>query len=1150
MTISSEDIKLLESAVMADVPEGGGGATGVEIIDGLSNNVFPDTSTDDRAAGRFRLRQVFGAAHTDNDDLLLGASFIVLEAPEDPLVHLSLFQTPGWFDTRTTAKAAVEAYLVKGTKMLCRIQDTHFAGALLLQLYNIAPAAGFPDPGSTVVLRNPAGTEQYVRVLKTTISQQLVQISDAEQVTLNICTCELDKVLAFDVLGAPVQKAQPGNTAAVVYTTALSTGVEFHGIKPLGIAALVGDKSVTVAGGMYAPLVPAATIEEPLTDIYPLVTRPSLARTAAAVLTLPAATLTLSPGTVLQLPTAMEPATLTMTHGATAFTSNAAGELLQGDTVVGTLDHRNRTLTMSGAAPSYGSASNTLAYKPATVVGATAHSDAIEITTPNQGLGWVYAFEPTPAPGTLTVSFMAQGRWYELSDDGSGKLSGADSSYGAGNLSFLTGSIALTLGALPDVGSLLIFTWGEADSAKAATGMPTRAETVIALTKQPEPGTLVLSWSRGASNYTASVSATGVVTGPAQVGPVKRTGVDAYEFTFSPDTLPDGTVTVEFDEQTEDAAFTNDGGGAYTLTGAPIAPGSARFQVIGVNGALSRVYNCYSSGTQVIADGVGVIGSINNTTGAMLLNGTSSQNVTTWTKTKVTRTWPGGTGAFEGPAYYYKKTSSVTAFALDLDGVIQIGYLPAAGATAQSLAVAPSWRINAEPPVGLSVVSNGVAFLWAGVVHFSRDGALFRGWAAATGIATAAGSVSSDGLITLGATAPGASNAVTWVNIAHDARGALDVLGGVFRVATAPIKAGSYQLQAGDDIGTANSGGVISGDFTGLVDFQRGITTWAVAGLGAGDAEGVPVRADEVTYNAVFLQYVPMDEALLGISTTRLPIDGRVPIYRAGGQVVVHNTLTTALPNPLTKGTVYDLGRERIAAVTVRTAAGVRVSGALYEVDFDAGTIVVPVESDLTGLDQPFTVHHRIEDELMVLRADISGKLDLVGNGLTHAYPADTSFVSSKLRKGDLFARAHNFFEQETWTDEWSDSLIGDAPTAQFNHVDYPPVVTNRGAIEERWALVRTGATTVNVLGEHVGQVLTNVSTTAAIEPMNPNTDVPYWSIDPLAHGGGWAVGEVLRFNTAACGAPCWEALTVLQGPPTVASDRAVVAFRADVNAP
>lgn len=637
MAILSEDIKLLESAVMADVPEGGGAATGVEIVDGLSNNVFPDPSTDDFGAGRLRLRKVFGAAHTDNDDMLLGASFIVLEPYADPLVHLALFSTGGWFDTRAEAQAAVEAQLVKGTKMTCRIQDMHFTGAIQLQLYNISPATDFPNAGDAVVLRNPSGTEQFVRVLSTVRSFQDVQISTEEMVRIEKCLCQLDRVLAFDILGGPIQKAPP-TVAAVVYTTALSAGVQFHGIKPLGIAASVGDKSVTVAGGIYLPIVPSNTVEEPVTDVYPLVTRPTLARTSTGVFTLPATTLTLSPGTVLQLPTAIEPGSLTMTHGATAFTSNAAGDVLQGETVVGTLDHRARTLTMGSAAPNYGSASNTLAYKPVTVTGATAHSAAVEITTANQSLGWVFALDPPPAPGTLTLSFMAQQRWFDLVEDGSGKLSGADTLYGTGNLTFITGSVAASLGGMPDVGSLIILTWGEADSARAATGLPSRAWTTIALPTQPQPGTLSISWPTGAGTQTATVAANGTVTGPAQVGPVERVDGGGYQVAFSPDVLPTGPVDVDYTAAAEVSGFTNDGGGQYTLSAPPLAS-SVRFNVVGVAGSTAKTYACRSVGTDVYA-GATLIGQINNGTGVMTLNGASSIAVTRHVKTKHAATLP------------------------------------------------------------------------------------------------------------------------------------------------------------------------------------------------------------------------------------------------------------------------------------------------------------------------------------------------------------------------------------------------------------------------------------------------------------------------------------------------------------------------------
>ena len=49
MPIQSGDVKLLKSAVMADVPEGGGAPTGVVIADGVSNAIFPDISELDRA---------------------------------------------------------------------------------------------------------------------------------------------------------------------------------------------------------------------------------------------------------------------------------------------------------------------------------------------------------------------------------------------------------------------------------------------------------------------------------------------------------------------------------------------------------------------------------------------------------------------------------------------------------------------------------------------------------------------------------------------------------------------------------------------------------------------------------------------------------------------------------------------------------------------------------------------------------------------------------------------------------------------------------------------------------------------------------------------------------------------------------------------
>lgn len=64
MPIQSGDVKLLKSAVMADVPEGGGAPTGNTIADGVSNAIFPDISELDRAGGRVNLRKSFVSVQT------------------------------------------------------------------------------------------------------------------------------------------------------------------------------------------------------------------------------------------------------------------------------------------------------------------------------------------------------------------------------------------------------------------------------------------------------------------------------------------------------------------------------------------------------------------------------------------------------------------------------------------------------------------------------------------------------------------------------------------------------------------------------------------------------------------------------------------------------------------------------------------------------------------------------------------------------------------------------------------------------------------------------------------------------------------------------------------------------------------------------
>jgi hypothetical protein len=190
---------------------------------------------------------------------------------------------------------------------------------------------------------------------------------------------------------------------------------------------------------------------------------------------------------------------------------------------------------------------------------------------------------------------------------------------------------------------------------------------------------------------------------------------------------------------------------------------------------------------------------------------------------------------------------------------------------------------------------------------------------------------------------------------------------------------------------------------------------------------------------------------------------------------------------------------------------------------------------------------HRVEDLAIATDVEISGYISLQ-KPLSHAYPAGT-LVSSALIIGDMQARYTNLFEQTTWTSVWSDSLIGSAPTGQFNDTLYPIEVTNRGAITERWALIFISTTAFRVVGEFSGEIAQG-STATVCTPINPNTGVPYFTLDPLGWGaGGWSVGNVLRFKTVGAVAPVWISRTVLQAEAAGDSDYFQIQIRGNANA-
>lgn len=184
---------------------------------------------------------------------------------------------------------------------------------------------------------------------------------------------------------------------------------------------------------------------------------------------------------------------------------------------------------------------------------------------------------------------------------------------------------------------------------------------------------------------------------------------------------------------------------------------------------------------------------------------------------------------------------------------------------------------------------------------------------------------------------------------------------------------------------------------------------------------------------------------------------------------------------------------------------------------------------------------YTVSEVIQVSRVNyLAGQLEF-STGLANAY-ASGSVVSSLLPLGDLQAVAGSSFSQQTWTRVFSDTLIGNPVSANYNRAGYDIAVSNIGSETERWAIVFTSDTAFKLIGEKLGQIATG-STAAAFLPTNPATGQPYFSIPAAGWGTGWAVGNVLRFNTTGARAPFWL-MRSISPLATASTDGAVIEMR------
>lgn len=460
MAIQTDNLVLYKSERLTDTDDGGGKYSGQVIVDGQSNNLFNDVSEMDRTMGRVSMRKIFPAVTTNDTDSLMGATVFISENPADPNVSALLFSTENWTDERLAAQNRVENYLAKGGQMAGIPLDTLWQGMKVIQVAMFEQETE-ASAGDTIVLVLDEGLEtqqeQYVRITKVE-TRTAILIVDGSPIEFKMATYEINDPLERDFAGLSAAQWYSGNKSqTIIRETLVADTGKYYASVAVTQDASVGQYTVQ-AESIFRQLVPSAQIETPLVDLNASSESVALVsgNSGTIVFSYDAAINTTQN---LYLGSSVVPSSVSFNLFGNTITDQG-GLLKKADgTQVGTIDYQRGLIKWTASAGN-GGESLEIIFKPAAAPVQPFHSYAVPVTQNTQSINWTGVLVPIPAPGSLSISYMSQGKFYTLKDTGAGQLKGVSDSHGAGTINYTTGSWLLTTGALPDVDTPILLLWG------------------------------------------------------------------------------------------------------------------------------------------------------------------------------------------------------------------------------------------------------------------------------------------------------------------------------------------------------------------------------------------------------------------------------------------------------------------------------------------------------------------------------------------------------------------------------------------------------------------------------------------------------------------------------------------------------------------
>lgn len=1162
--LTQQDLRIYPTEDLTDSDNGGGLMTR-DPLTGADNELFNPVSDQDRTIGRFNARSVHAAVRVPSRAKLGGAHVIISKPAKAANVSHLLYRGVRYGERRKDIIKRIAAYAVYTIESKMTLLSTQSLGSRIVQAYQRTDEA-LPLVGDVYCLRQTKKgyptEEQYIQVIRVSSENRTFTTPDGKDFVRTVVKMETSTALTADFIGADYPSITHADPPCLLMETHISDSASYYGVKPLVETIRANTQTIRVPSIMEK-LVPTSQIETPLID-YTAAGQRQLIFDAARGESVLTAYNAINDSTVLHAGNAITPGSLRLTvEGITI--SDRGGTLYRGDTAVGTVDYARGELRFSETLSSGGVW--TLYFRPAAELLQVADTASIPVLINNRSYNYVLTILPVPAPGSLQVSYRAQGRWYDLRDDGSGALRGGSAGHGSGSLNYRTGSVSITCGEMPDVGSEVLFSWGTQATVHNRADSQPAASMLIATEAGLAPNTVKLSWTDNGAK-TAQDDGQGNITG-AWTGTVDyRSG----DITLS--SYPGGEqrldVKVDYSvgqpQTAEWKAPARDGSGNVNLTlgQTQIKPRSVELTYnvlvedydtkVQAGEAYTRQVDPYvtvrDDGAGALRDAGGVSrGSINYATGVIRLKPDAVVKI----PKAIYRKQPmgeeivstQGTTQTVKPLYRmvfagYEYVDALAAAPIDDSFVVSAKFRGQQTEDARSKKASSGvLRLDLLPTYAERIVPGSVRFAIGQETYFDRRGELYYRLEPATGAAARVGSINYETGIATVEQAP--AGAVSLQALAGTVS-ANPVDTAVWRIPASPIRPASLQITAtplsGGQLNVrADNGGKISGgNVEGTVDYETGVVRvrfgkWVVAAGNESkywynpDAvrddgkiwQPAQVYADTILYNAVSYTYLPLDTSAIGIDAVRLPADGRVPIFRRGDMIVIGHRLSDDLGSAHSAGQTVRLSRDHIDSLCLRDAKNQAIEAKWYDYDLDAGTLTWATPLDLSAYTMPIAAHHAREEENRVIVADIDGTLQLqfpTGRD----YPKEDTYISSALIGGDLEVRHSPPWSQKLFDNVWSDDPRGDAITAKLNLKDYPLVLTDDGATTDRWAIVWRDGTQFDLYSEALGFV-GRYDALQDLAPINAATGKPYFVLKKGAFGinngaSPWAVGNAVRLNT------------------------------------